>query len=127
MLPRVLCVYWGFHSWCCLRQRGGFHGLLNLAISLERMPLMHGCHRPPPGMPNPGMDPTTFRLQDLLSGPGILVYVHVCVHVCANCQLPYHRGIFSRNQFMLATVLCWHCLGMHMHVGHQAVRLSGSG
>ena len=49
MLPRVLCVYWGFHSWWCSRQRGGLHGLLNLAISPERMPLTHGCHRPPPG------------------------------------------------------------------------------
>ena len=28
MLPRVLYVYWGFHSWWCSRQRGGLHGLL---------------------------------------------------------------------------------------------------
>ena len=27
--------------------------------------LAHGCHRLPPGMPNPGIDPTTFQLQDL--------------------------------------------------------------
>ena len=65
MLPRVLCVYWGFHSWWCSRQRGGLHGLLNLAISPERMPLTHGCHRLPPDMPDPGINPTTFRLQDL--------------------------------------------------------------
>ena len=39
MLPRVLCVYWGFHSWWCSRQRGGLHGLLDLAISPERMSL----------------------------------------------------------------------------------------
>ena len=65
MLPRVLCVYWGFHSWWCSRQRGGLHGPLNLAISPERMPLMHGCHHLPPGTPNPGIDPTTFRLRDI--------------------------------------------------------------
>ena len=57
VLPRVLCVYWGFHSWWCSRQQGGLHGLLNLAISTER----HGCHRPPPGMPVPGIDPTTLQ------------------------------------------------------------------
>ena len=28
MLPRVLYVYWGFHSWWCSRQLGGLHGLL---------------------------------------------------------------------------------------------------
>ena len=28
MLPRVLYVYWGFHSWWCSRQRGGLHGRL---------------------------------------------------------------------------------------------------
>ena len=65
MLPCVLCVYWGFHSWWCSWQRGGLHGLLNLAISPERMPLTHGYHRPPIGMPNAGIDPATFRLQDL--------------------------------------------------------------
>ena len=47
MLPRVVCVYWGFHSWWCSPQRGGLHGLLNLAISPERMPLTYGCHHPP--------------------------------------------------------------------------------
>ena len=75
MLPRVLCMYWGFHSWWCLRQRGVLHDLLNLAISPERMPLTHGCRRPPPDMPSPGIDPTTLRLRDLrfarLSEPGI--------------------------------------------------------
>ena len=65
MSPRVLCVYWGFHSWWCSRQLGGLHSLLNLAISPERMPLTHGCHRPPPDVPDPGIDPTTFRLRDL--------------------------------------------------------------
>ena len=65
MLPRVLCVYWGFHSWWCSQQRGGLHGLLNLAISPERMPLVHGCHCLPPSMANPGIDHTTFRLRDL--------------------------------------------------------------
>ena len=25
MLPRVLCVWWGNHSWWCSRQRGGIH------------------------------------------------------------------------------------------------------
>ena len=65
VLCLVLCVYWGFHSWWCSRQRGSLHGQLNLAISPERMPLTHGCHRPPPGMPNLGIDPTTFRLRDL--------------------------------------------------------------
>ena len=65
MLPCVLCVYWAFHSWWYSRQRGGLHGLLNLVISPERMPLTHGCHRPPPDMPDPGIDPTTFRLRDL--------------------------------------------------------------
>ena len=65
MLPWVLCVYRGFHRWWCSRQRGGLHSLLNLAISPEKMPLTHGCHRPPPGMPNLGIDPTTFRLRDL--------------------------------------------------------------
>ena len=59
MLPHVLCVYWGFHSWWCSQQQCGLHGLLNLAISPERMPLTHGCHRAPPGMPNAGIDPTT--------------------------------------------------------------------
>ena len=39
MLPHVLCVYWGFHSWWCSLQPGGLHGLLNLAISPQRMPL----------------------------------------------------------------------------------------
>ena len=29
MSPRVLCAYWGFHSWWCSRQRGGLNGLLN--------------------------------------------------------------------------------------------------
>ena len=109
MSHRVLCVYWGFHSWWCSRQRGGLHGLLNLAISPdrmpltispERMPLTHGCHRPPPDMPDPGIDPTTFWLRDLrlvrdlrlarLSWLGILVCVcaraRACVytraHVC---------------------------------------------
>ena len=33
---------------------------LILAISPERMPLTHGCHRPPPGMPNPGIHPRTL-------------------------------------------------------------------
>ena len=56
-------VYWGFHSWWCSRQRGGLDGLLNLAISSERIPLTHSCHRPPPGMPFPGINPTTFRLK----------------------------------------------------------------
>ena len=65
MLPRVLCVYGGFRSWWYSRQPGGLHGLLNLAISPERMALTYGRHRSPPGMPNPGIDPTTFRLQDL--------------------------------------------------------------
>ena len=77
MLPCVLCVYWGFHSWWCLRQRGGLHGPLNLAIPPKKMPLTHGCHRPPPNMPDPGIDPTTFQLRDLrlarLSETGILV------------------------------------------------------
>ena len=77
MSPRVLCVYWGFHSWWCSRQRGSLQGLLNLAISPERMPLTHGCHRPPLDMPDPGIDPMTFRLQDLrlaqLSEPGRVV------------------------------------------------------
>ena len=48
-------------------------------ISPERMPLTHGCHYPPPDMPNLGIDATTFRLRDLrlarLSYPGILVCV----------------------------------------------------
>ena len=65
MLPRVMCVYWGFHGWWCSRQRGGLHGLLNLAISPKRMPLTHGCHCLPPEMPDPGIGPTTFRLRDL--------------------------------------------------------------
>ena len=29
------------------------------------MPLTHGCRRPPPDMPDPGIDPTTLRLRDL--------------------------------------------------------------
>ena len=37
----------------------------HLAISPERMPLTHGCRRPPPDMPAPGIDPTTFRSRDL--------------------------------------------------------------
>ena len=65
MSPHVLRVYWGFHSWWCSWQRGGLHGLLNLAISPERMPLTHGFQRPPPDMPDPAIDPTTFLLRDL--------------------------------------------------------------
>ena len=72
MLPRVSCVYWGFHSWWCSRQRHGLHGPLNLAISPERM--MHGCHSPPPGMPNPGMS--------------------VCVPIFANCPA---TGVIHSN------------------------------
>ena len=34
----------------------------HLTISPERMPLTHGCRRPPPDMPAPGIEPTTFRL-----------------------------------------------------------------
>ena len=34
----------------------------HLAISPERMPLTHGCRRPPPNMPAPGIEPMTFRL-----------------------------------------------------------------
>ena len=41
------------------------------------MPLTHGCHRSPPDMPQPGIDPATLRLRDLrlarLSEAGILV------------------------------------------------------
>ena len=37
----------------------------HLASSPERMPWMHGCRRPPPDMPAPGIEPTTLRLQDL--------------------------------------------------------------
>ena len=40
---------------------GGLHGRFN---SPEMMPLTHGCH---PGMPNPGIDTTAFRLRDLRS------------------------------------------------------------
>ena len=29
--------------------------------------LDHSCHPPPPCMPNPGIDPTTFRLRNLRS------------------------------------------------------------
>ena len=28
----------------------------------ERMPLTHGCRRPPPGTPTPGIEPTTSRV-----------------------------------------------------------------
>ena len=52
MLPRVLYVYWGFHSRWCSRQRGGLHGLLNLAISpgatarLQTCPIQGSIPRP---------------------------------------------------------------------------------
>ena len=65
MLSRVLCVYWGFNSSWCSQQRGALHRLLNLVISQERMPLTKGCHRPPPDMPNAGINATTFQLRDL--------------------------------------------------------------
>ena len=89
MSPRVLCVYWGFHSWWCSRQRGGLHGLLNFGDSPRKDALEHGCHRPPPDMPQPGIDPTTSRLRDLrlarLSEPGILVCV--CVRARERCTI----------------------------------------
>ena len=34
----------------------------HLAVSLEKMPVTHGCRRPPPDMPAPGIEPTTCRL-----------------------------------------------------------------
>ena len=49
----------------------------HLAISPEGMPLPHGCRRPPPDMPAPGIEPTALRLRGLrvarLSEPGILM------------------------------------------------------
>ena len=64
----------------------------HLAISPERMPLTHGCHRPPPDMPAPGIEPTTLRLRDLrlawLSEPGILMCMCVCVCVCSSLLAP---------------------------------------
>ena len=102
MSPHVLCV--------CSQQRGGLHGLLNLAISPERMPLMHGCHRPPPDMPDPGIDPTTSPVAlagDPCVGWGggehhikdgewqsLYVFVFVCVTPKANGS---HLTAFAKN------------------------------
>ena len=76
----------------------------HLAISPERMPLTHGCRRPPPDMPAPGIEPTTLRLRDLrlarLSEPGILcVRARVCLDVCACARVCVH--------------LCMHVQGRH--------------
>ena len=62
MLPHVLCAYWGFHSLCSEAATTAYS---IWRFRPERMPLMPSRHRPPSGMPGPGIDPMTFRLQDL--------------------------------------------------------------
>ena len=39
--------------------------ICTLGQNLVHCPLTHGCHRPPRGMPNPGIDPMAFQLRDL--------------------------------------------------------------
>ena len=67
----------------------------HLAISPERMPLTHGCRRPPPDIPAPGIEPTTLRFRDLrlarLSEPGILVCVWGCV--CQGIGVSFLPGL----------------------------------
>ena len=64
---------------------------------------MHGCRRPPPDMPAPGIEPTTLRLRDLrlarLSEPGILC---VCVCVCSLApQVEHHPCGRSQSGTMI--------------------------
>ena len=86
MLPRVLYVYLGLPQLVVLAAARRPPRPTHLAISPERMPLTHGCRRPPPDMPAPGIEPTTLRLRDLrlarLSEPGILVCVCVPHPLC---------------------------------------------
>ena len=65
MLPRVLCVCWGNHSWWCSRQRGGIHAYSFSDFS--RKGVLDA--RPPPGTPTPGIEPTTFRVRVLRLAP----------------------------------------------------------
>ena len=71
------------------------------------MPLTHGCRRPPPDMPTPGIEPTTLRLRDLrlarLSEPGILV-----CDVCASYTL---CGLLGACVVMVVCMVCTIYLG----------------
>ena len=91
------------------------------------MPLTHGCRRPPPDMPAPGIKATTLRLRDLhlarLSEPGILVYV--CVWLVASVRarvracVPAPVRACVRACVRVRVRACrfvWMCLCLRTHV-----------
>ena len=98
MLPRVLCVYWGFHSWWCSQQQGGLHGSFGNFPKEDAL----DSRLPPPASRHARSGDRTHDLSVArptlspveLAGDPMCVCVCVCVCVCiwGGGVAPYYRG-----------------------------------